>query len=136
MSTTQNVAYAVVQIAHNFGAVAAVGGSLAAAVVSHSRARRDFVWLAFAGWGIQGASGATFGAVSYYFYHRFPDISGLATDALVVKIACVIAGAALLGAYLAWEARWASETRDRVCMTSAILAITALSAAAFLRWFS
>ncbi len=136
MSTAQNLAYSVVQIAHNFGAVAALAGSLAATAIKEQRDQKNLAWVAFAGWCTQGASGAAFGAVSYYFYHRFPDISGIAMDALLVKIACAIAALAMLAAYLALGARWTSSGRNSVCVASSVLSITALSAAAVLRWFS
>ncbi len=136
MSTAQNVAYSVVQVVHNFGAVAALGGSLAATAIKDPVNQKKLASVAFAGWCTQGASGAAFGAVSYYFYHRFPDISGAAIDALFVKIACVIAGLALLAAYLAWSGQWTGARRNGVCVASSALSITALSAAAVLRWFS
>jgi hypothetical protein len=136
MSNAQNLAYTVVQVAHNLGAVAAVSGSLAAVAVKNPPVRKKLVWVAFGGWGTQGASGAAFGAVSYYFYHRFPDISGIAVDALIIKIACVTAGLVVLAAYLAWSPLWTNARINGVCTASSALAITALCAAAFLRWFS
>ncbi len=136
MSAIQNLAYSVVQVAHNFGAVATLGGSLAAGAVKTSPVRKKFAWLALAGWGIQAVSGAAFGAVSYYFYHQFPDISGIAVDALVVKIACASAGFILLAVYVAWGGRWGETKQQRLCAASSVLAVVALSAAAFLRWFS
>ena len=136
MSATQNLAYAVIQVVHNFGAVAAVGGSLAATKSSSVDTRNKLARLALAGWGTQGASGAAFGAVSYYFYHRFPDISGIAVAALMVKMACAATGFLLLAAYLFRAGSWPEEKRSRAWFASSALAVTALSAAAFLRWFS
>ncbi len=136
MSTVQNLAYTAVQVVHNFGAVAALGGSLAATAIQESHGQRKLAWVAFAGWCGQGASGAAFGAVSYHFYHRFPDISGIAMDALLVKIGCAIAALAMLAAYLGLGARWTSRGRTGVCIASSALSIAALSAAAVLRWFS
>lgn len=136
MSATQNLAYAAIQIAHNFGAVAAVGGSLAALKLPDAATRKKLAWLALAGWGAQAASGAAFGATSYYFFHQFPDISGIAVVALGMKIGCAAAGFLLLAAYLFSGARWTESRGNAVWAASSALAVTALSAAAFLRWFS
>lgn len=136
MSTTQNLAYAVVQVVHNFGAVATVSGSFAALVWRDTATRRKLAWLALGGWATQGASGATFGAISYYFYHQFPDISGIAVTALLIKMTCVATGFLLLAAYQLKSERWTAARMNAVWSTSAILSATALSSAAFLRWFS
>lgn len=136
MSATQNLAYAVVQVVHNFGAVATVSGSLAALLWRDTTTRRKLVWLTLGGWATQGASGATFGAVSYYFYHQFPDISGIAVAALLIKMTCVATGFLLLAAYRLRSERWSEARMNAVWIVSATLAVTALSAAAFLRWFS
>ena len=136
MSATQNLAYALVQVAHNFGAVAVVGGSLAATKFRSPETRKKLAKLALTGWGIQAASGASFGAVSYYFYHQFPDIAGIAVAALFVKIACAASGFLLLAAYLYRGDGWQETGRKNAWLASSALAITALTAAAFLRWFS
>lgn len=136
MSTSQNLAYAIVQVAHNFGAAAVVGGSLAALKFRSAETRRQLAWLVLAGWGTQAASGAAFGAVSYYFYHRFPDISGIAVMALTIKMGCVAIGFLLLAAYLYRSAAWSVVKSNAVWAASSVLAATALFAAAFLRWFS
>ena len=136
MSAVQNLAYSVVQVAHNFGAVATVGGSIAAVKFRGVDTRRKLAWLVLCGWGTQAASGALFGAVSYYFYHKFPDISGLALDALGIKMACAATGFLLMAAYLFRGERWAITTMHRAWLLSAALAVTAITSAAFLRWFS
>ena len=136
MSTAQNLAYAVVQVAHNFGAVAVVGGSLFALKIREAKARRKLAWLSLAGWGTQAASGAAFGAVTYYYYHQPPDISGIAIVALAIKIVCVAVGFLLLFTYLLRSENRAQETSNVAWITSSALAVTALCAAAFLRWFS
>jgi hypothetical protein len=136
MSNAQNLAYIVVQILHNFGAVAAVGGSLAAAVNANEDARKKLAWLPLAGWGTQAASGAAFGMVSFFFYHQLPDIAGVAVIALVIKILCAATGFLLVAAYLFWGSGWAERTKNRVWYSSSTLSAIALSAAAFLRWFS
>ena len=136
MSATQNLAYAAIQVAHNFGAVAVAGGSLAAVRFRSMDTRRKLAWLALAGWGTQAVSGAAFGAVSYYFYHRFPDISGVATTALEIKMACVAIGFLLLAAYLFRSNNWGMARMNTLWIASSALAVTALASAAFLRWFS
>jgi hypothetical protein len=136
MSATQNLAYAVIQVAHNFGAVAAVGGSLAATKFRGADTRNQLAWLALSGWGTQAISGAAFGAISYYFYHQFPDISGIAVIALIIKMVCAALGFLLLAVYLSKGENWAVARMNRAWIVSSALAVTALSAAAFLRWFA
>jgi len=135
MSNAQNLAYSAIQVLHNFGAVATVGGSFAA-TLAPPEGRRKLAWLAFAGWTTQAVSGPAFGMVSYYFYHRFPDIAGIAIAALMIKIICVALGFLLVGAYLFLCANCLERFRNMVWPASTLLAATALSAAAFLRWFS
>ncbi len=136
MSATQNLTYAIVQVAHNFGAVAVLGGSLAATKFRAVETRKWLAWITLAGWGTQAVSGAAFGAVSYYYYHQFPDISGIAVVALAIKMTCVAIGFLLLATYLFWGANWTIGKMNAVWITSSALAVTALSSAAFLRWFS
>ena len=136
MSNAQNLAYAVVQVLHNFGAVATVGGSLAAARIENVGVREKLAWLALAGWGTQAASGAIFGLVSYAFYHQFPDIAGIAVVALVIKMLCAATGFLLVAAYVLRGANWPERKANTALLSSVVLAAIALSAAAFLRWFS
>lgn len=136
MSVTQNLSYAVIQVAHNFGAVATVGGSLAAVVLRGVDTRKRLARIVLAGWAMQVLSGAAFGAVSYYFYQQFPDIAGLAVIALEVKIACAAGGGLLLLIYLFSFTYVNVVTMNQVWIASSVLAVTALSAAAFLRWLS
>ncbi len=137
MSTTQNALYSAVQVAHNFGAVAAVGGSVAGTALREAAARRKLAVVTLAGWLTQALSGATFGAVSYYYYHRFPDLGEISIDALVVKMACVAIAVALFAFYFLMRGRGPGEVRATfVWPASLALGITALSAAAVLRWFS
>jgi NADH:ubiquinone oxidoreductase subunit 6 (subunit J) len=136
MSATQNLSYAVIQVVHNFGAVAVVGGSLIAWRVREKAARRKLGYLALAGWLTQAASGATFGMVTYHYHQQLPDIGDIATYALSIKMICATLGILMLAAYLWRSERWSEQGRSRVWLSSSALAITALSAAAFLRWFS
>jgi hypothetical protein len=136
MSATQNLIYSVVQVAHNLGAVATVGGSLVAFKTSSEDTRRKLAWLALSGWGTQAASGAAFGAVSFYFYHQFPDISGIAANALAIKMGCAALGFIILATYLYCSKEWTLSEKNSVWLASSLLAITALCSAAFLHWFA
>jgi hypothetical protein len=129
----QNLAYAIDQIVHNFGAVAVTGGALAGTLLDQAEVRRRLAWVVLAGWGSQIASGVLFGLISYSFYHHFPDISGIAQGALMVKVSCAAAGFLLAAAYLRRLIAWSEQWTWRLLL---LLAITALSGAAFLRWFS
>lgn len=136
MSSAQNLSYAAIQVVHNFGAVAVVAGSLIA-LKWHERAmRRKLAQLVLLGWLTQAATGATFGLTTYYYYHELPDISGIATYALGIKMLCATLGILMLAAYLRWGRDWKEQRLDRLWFASSALAVTALSSAAFLRWFS
>ena len=133
----QNLSYAIVQVAHNFGAVAAVGGPLFALWPARlpAAAQRRLAWLVLAAFIVQAASGIAFGAVSHYWYGQFPDIHGVAIGALLVKIACAVAGALLAAAFLIRRSG-AARPEPRLWATLLGLSATALTAAAVLRWFS
>jgi hypothetical protein len=136
MISAQNLIYAVIQVVHNFGAVAVAGGSLIALVLHERAARKRLAVLTLLGWLTQAASGATFGMATFYYHHELPDISGIASYALVIKMLCASLGILMLAAYLRWGERWKERRLDRVWIASSALAVTALSSAAFLRWFS
>ena len=137
MSMAQNTLYAAVQVAHNFGAVAAVGGSAAGWALKDPARRRTLARITAAGWLTQALSGAGFGAVSYAYYHRFPDLGEIPIGALVIKMSCVATALALFAFYILWARRRAGETRATfVWPVSLLLSVTALTAAAVLRWFS
>ena len=126
----QNLAYAIDQSIHNLGAVSVTGGAILALL--SGAARRKLAWLVLSGWGVQGMTGALFGVLSYAFYGHLPDIAGIAVDALVIKMACAASGVFLAAFYLR-QARTESTNFWRI---EALLAIAALTAASFLRWFS
>lgn len=136
MSAAQNLSYSVIQVVHNFGAVATVGGSVIATRVRDNITRRRLAKIVLTGWVTQAVSGATFGMVTYYFYHQLPDISGIAVDALGIKMVCASLGILLLAAYLWQDGQWTVQVKSRAWISSSALAITAISGAAFLRWFS
>jgi hypothetical protein len=136
---TQDLAYALNQVVHNFGAVVvtagAAGGRWSQAAVG-AQGKHGFAWLTLGGWAAQGVSGAAFGAISYAAYGRLPDIHGIAVAALSLKIACAVCGFGLCVLYLAREAAWTEEGRGRAWAALLAFAAVALCAAAFLRWFS
>jgi len=136
MSTAQNLSYSVIQVVHNFGAVAVVGGSLSALWLDENATRRKLAFLTLVGWLTQAASGATFGMATYYYHHQLPDISGIATYALGIKMICATLGISMLATFILWGERWTEQRKRNMWITSSALAITALSSAAFLRWFS
>ena len=137
MALLENLAYSGVQLAHNFGAVAVVGSSAAATwLVSDSSSQRRLARLMALGWVIQGLTGAGFGATSYYFYGKFPDIKAIAIAALLIKIACAVAGFILVLRYLAKSSAWDETVRHERWRILFWVAATPLAAAAVLRWFS
>ncbi len=134
----QNLGYAAIQIAHNFGAACVVGAPLFALWPARltSAQQRPLAWLVLAAWLVQAASGLGFGAASYAFYGQFPDIHGIAIGALLIKIACAIVATALTGTYLARSRRWMEAGCRRAWLALLAVGAIALTAAAFLRWFS
>lgn len=134
----ENLYYALTQLIHNFGAAAVLGGAFfarwpARATPAHAH---SIAWLVFAGWAAQAASGATFGIVSYASYGQFPDIHGVAIVALLIKMASTATALLLAVWYLTSAAGWVDARRDAVWRALLALAATALTAAAFLRWYS
>jgi hypothetical protein len=135
----QDLAYALNQVVHNFGAVAVTAAGAGGRWPQRAPAaplQRRLAWLALGGWVAQGASGATFGAISYVSSGQLPDIHGIAVAALSVKIACAALGFGLAVLYLAREPAWTDRQRQHAWSALAAFAATALGAAAFLRWFS
>jgi hypothetical protein len=133
----ENLAYALIQVAHNFGAVALLGGA-AFALWPSSRLEyaRTFGWLILGGWGVQIASGVLFGLTSLYYYGETPDLSAVAITALVVKVTAAMMGFVLAAFYLRRGKEWGHESVMRTFQGLAALGAVALTAAAFLRWFS
>jgi len=136
--SAENLAYAVVQVVHNFGAAAVVGGAVGASwfAAGDFGRQRSMALLVLAGWAVQAVSGASLGAISLHYYGQLPDIHGVALAALRLKIACAIAGFALAALWLRRAPGWGEAARRRVWRLLAALAVVALAAAAFLRWFS
>lgn len=131
---TQNLAYAITQIVHNFGAVTVVGGAVFALMWCESEVQRRLSFMVLSGWLVQALSGATFGAISYYYYAKFPDIHGVAVIALFIKIGCAALGTSLN----LWQlfARPAGIVGRYFWLALCGLGVLALCSAAVLRWFS
>lgn len=134
----QSLAYALTQLVHNFGAVAVVGGALLGRWPRSASPlqQRKLAWLILLGWFFQGVSGAGFGAISYAWYGEFPDIHGIALFALYLKIVCAAGGFFLAAAFLRYQEEWSERRRQVIWSGLIVLGVTALAAAAFLRWFS
>ena len=134
----QNLAYALVQLVHNFGAVAVVGGAFAACWLARETpaTQRRLAWLVLGGSLAQAASRAGSGANSYHLYGQFPDIHAIARTALLLKIACAAGGILLAAGYLRRAADWLPEGRVMIWSLLLVLSVTALASAAFLRWFA
>lgn len=135
---SENLAYALVQIVHNFGAAAVVGGAVFSLWPDRPPVgvQRRLAWLVVIGWVAQAVSGSLFGAVSYCYYGQLPDIHGIAVVALGTKVASAILGVLLGGLYLRNARHWSEQARRNAWMGLALLGTVALTAAAFLRWFS
>lgn len=133
-----NLVYTCVQILHNFGAVTVVGSPAAAWWFARDNpaAQCRLAWLLVIGWAAQGASGAGFGMTSYVVKGQLPELAGIALVALAVKMGSVLAGLGLTVAFLRTGSRWSTASRIWWWNGMAALAATALSAAAFLRWFA
>lgn len=138
MVDLQNLGYALVQVVHNFGATAVVGGAVFMLHMAPQPVplQRKFAWLVGFGWSAQALSGMVFGAISYYYYGKFPDIHDIAIFALVIKMLCAASGLFTVALYLRYADGWTNRQRNIAWEILAALGATALTAAAFLRWFS
>jgi hypothetical protein len=134
----ENLNYAIVQLAHNFGAAAVVGFAILALYPTAQpvTVQRRFALFVGFGWAVQVVSGMGFGAVSYYYYEKFPDLSGVAFAALLIKIFCAAGGLGIAALYVRRAAGWTDERRRAAWKMLGALGVTALAAAAFLRWFA
>lgn len=133
----ENLAYALTQVVHNFGAAAVLGGAVFALwPASRLENGRSFAWLILVAWGAQIASGGLFGLTSLYYYGETPDLSSIAMAALTVKVAAAVAGFLLAAFYLLRGREWDRVRVKRTFQGLVALGAIALTAAAFLRWFS
>lgn len=135
---SENLNYAIVQLIHNFGAVAAVGIAIFALYPAAQPApiQRRFAWLVGIGWAVQVLSGIGFGIISYCFYEQLPELSRIAFAALLIKITCAAGSLGTAVVYLRQAADWTAGQRHTAWRLLIALGVTALTAAAFLRWFS
>jgi hypothetical protein len=131
----ENILYAGVQIAHNFGAVAVAGLPIATLWLGSTRTSfRKIAWLTLLAWLVQSVTGAGFGIVSYFVVGELPEIHHLAFVALGIKASCAVLAIALLSIKLLGRLE---ATSDEVTLIGlAGLGSTALTCAAILRWFS
>jgi len=138
MITTEDLSYAMVQVVHNFGAIAVVGGATFALfpAAQSIALHRKLAWIVGFGWTTQAMSGMCFAAISYHFYAKLPDIHGIAMAALLIKILCAAFGISIAIIYLRFSATLTKERRYLTWQLLTALGIIALTAAAFLRWFS
>ena len=143
--------YACVQLIHNMGAAAVVGfpatawwlGSykqLTSLPPDHESAisalQRNLTWLTIVAWLAQIASGAGFGATTYYLKHELPELTGIGLAALGTKIACAIISLFICVVYLRTASRWPAVARLLFWRILFTLGLTSLISAAFLRWYS
>lgn len=134
---SENLAYALVQVVHNFGAAAVLGGAwFALWPAPRLEYGRWFAWLILFAWTTQIASGGLFGLTSLHYYSETPDLSRIAVVALGVKVAAAVGACVLASAYLMRGQHWSRAAVTRSFQGLAALAALALTAAAFLRWFA
>ena len=99
----QDFVYACIQLIHNVGATAVVGSPAVAWWLSASDSaegattnrtvwsqsiQHKLAWLTIFAWLTQIASGAGFGATTYFLKHELPDLTGVGFIALLIKISC------------------------------------------------
>lgn len=134
----ENLSYALTQVVHNFGALAVVGGALVAlkANTDKQKLKHSMAWLVLIGWTAQGISGLLFGGISFLFYGETPDLHSTAMYALTLKVACAVSGIVFAALYIRGANDWGEKSHQNTWRLLTGLGVTALTAAAFLRWFS
>jgi hypothetical protein len=135
---------------HNVGAAAVVGcpaaawwlvsvSRVSAALPNQSLAtasiRRSLAWLTLLAWSTQIASGAAFGATTYYLKHEFPELTGVGFVALVIKVSCAFICCILTLLYLRTGTSWTERMQLKLWQALFLLGLAALMSAAFLRWY-
>lgn len=134
----ENLWYALTQVVHNFGALAVVGGALVAlkASAEQQNLKHTMAWIVLVAWLAQGASGLIFGGISLLFYGETPDLHSTALYAIILKGVCAVSGVVLALSYIHGAKNWREKSRQSVWQVLSSLGVVALTAAAFLRWFS
>lgn len=129
--------YALIQVFHNVGALLIlVLSSRGLGAARRHQSLRIPAFLACLAWLAQGLTGALFGLETWHSEHQWPDIHGVAVAALLLKMICVAGGILLTGSCALWGIRWSAARQMGVWTGSLLLGMVALTAAAFLRWFS
>ena len=125
--------YALVQVVHNLGAAVLVAGPAAALAWQGRSAavERRLAWTLLAVWSLQAASGAGFAATSYGFKGQLPEVAGAALAALAIKVAATVAGLGVAALQLRRDRRPGTAS----WIAGMTLALVAVTAAAFLRWY-
>ncbi|MDH5692500.1 MAG: hypothetical protein OEZ47_05305 [Gammaproteobacteria bacterium] len=134
----ENLYYALTQFIHNFGAVAIVAGAFAALKLPAEslEIKHKLAWLVLIAWCAQAGSGLIFGGISLYFYGETPDLHATALVALIIKMICAASSIILSLLYVLKASSWTARGRHKVWHSLAGFGGIALTAAAFLRWFS
>jgi hypothetical protein len=130
--------YTLVQLVHNFGAAAVAGSPVAALWFGRENkiALQKITWLMTLGWVIQGATGVGFAITSYTMDGAIRHVDGIAFVALALKVACTFVGAVVAGSYLITGSHWSAPNQLRMWKLMVIMTLSALAAAAVLRWYS
>src|SRR5206468_10799244 len=83
----ENFIYTLVQLVHNFGAVAVAGSPVVALWFGRENkiALHKLTWLMALGWVAQGASGIGFAVTSFTMKGALPEVEGVALTALALK---------------------------------------------------
>ena len=133
----ENFIYTLVQLVHNFGAVAVAGSPVVALwfVRENKIALHKLTWLMALGWVAQGVSGIGFAVTSYTLKGALPEVEGIALTALALKVGCTLIGVVLAGLYLMTGSRWSAVNQLRMWKLMVIMTLSALTAAAVLRWY-
>jgi hypothetical protein len=132
----ENVLYTLVQIVHNFGAVAVVGSP----AVGWWLERKNIVTyrlalLALLGFFVQGATGIGFAIISQSLKGALPEVTGIALAALLIKVSSTAIGFTLTVVLWRKGSQWRTRGRMLAWQMMLLFSTAALMAAAFLRWY-
>src|SRR5207245_8968278 len=103
----ENFIYTLVQLVHNFGAVAVAGSPVVALWFGRENkiALHKLTWLMALGWVAQGASGIGFAVTSYTMKGALPEVEGVELTALALKVGWYLMGVVLSGFYFISSSR-------------------------------
>ena len=134
----ENLPYALTQVIHNFGALTVVGCALVGLKTAPDQLslKHSMAWFILIAWGAQAVSGLIFGGISLVLYGETPDLHSTAYVALIVKMVCAASGFILALMYVRSAKNWDEKKRHRAFHALTGFGVIALTAAAFLRWFS